>query len=94
MEGEATQSIVTYWGPLGAAFLAVTGYFIKKELVFVAERKEKEAMLEASRQELKTLLATSLTTQLELKASLQMLGRQFDDLRDALKGATPRSGEA
>ena len=48
MEGETTQTIMTYWGPLGAAFIAVTGYFVKKELVFVTERKEKEAMLEAA----------------------------------------------
>lgn len=89
MEGETTQTIMTYWGPLGAAFIAVTGYFVKKELVFVTERKEKEAMLEAARQELKGLLKESLTAQLEVKAQLAMFGKQVDDLKESL---TARAG--
>ena len=88
MEGE-TQSIITYWGPIGAALVAVTGYFVKKELVFVTERKEKEAMLEAARQELKGLLKESLTAQLEVKAQLAMFGKQVDVIKDSL---TPRAG--
>ena len=88
MEGE-TQSIITYWGPIGAALVAVTGYFVKKELVFVTERKEKEAMLEAARQELKGQLKESLTAQLEVKAQLAMFGKQVDDPKESL---TPRAG--
>lgn len=90
MEGE-TQSIITYWGPIGAALVAVTGYFVKKELIFIAERKEKEAMLEAARQELKDILKESLTAQFELKTTLQMLGRQFDDLKDSLTNSQART---